>query len=450
MKKHTCIFLIIFTVFTLSSQKKVNENLIVELKQIPKKNSTIKNRYNKFILRSLDENPKYKKKIIDNSIGIPINDSIQFYGELYDSLLFFDLYESGDLTKEEYLKAIEEYKIDTLNLSKIKQKRGLIVVVGFNENKQFIIADSNHNKDFSDDVKYEYDIDFRKKPIEETLSKLQVSKYTYESTLKGITQKHTREFILYPDRYNEKYLNYSKTAQEYLSIIRFSDMWEGEAKIGNKKINFIFDGLDNTFGAIYIKPNEIMYSLTDYTYNDQFQYKFGDTVSLNNKLFKIDSLSNDISKLYLSFIKKKKDNYGSSINNYIKNIQFKDIQEKDINLIDIFKKKKYTLIEFWGTWCGPCIKMTPQIHELFTQNSNKLSILSFAVDRDKEAVQKYITKNDMNWTNGFIMMGKQSAYSIKNQLNITYYPTFILVDSKGKIILRGSIETFAQIKEYLK
>lgn len=440
-----------FLVFSTYSQNIKSKNIIVELNQSIREKIATEDDYNELLLYNLSSTPNYKKKVMETCIGIPKNDSIDFYGQLDNVNVLYDLYKVGDLTEEKYIQYLKEEKIDTLNFSKIKLKRQLNIIVGFDKNKQFIIADVNHNNDFSDDLKYEFDINIRKRKLnKDEINKLPVTQYIYEEINKGIIYKHSRKFILYPDVYNKYYLNYNIKEREYLSVIKLLDNWKGKINLDNKKFDVVFDGLDSKKGVLYIKPIKQSFSKYDVAFNEQYKYNIGDTLKLCNKLYKIDSINIKISKLYLNFISKSSNNFGSSINNYLKNIKFADIKNEEFNLKDIFKTKKYNLIEFWGTWCYPCIEMTPKLIDLYSRNKDKLNIISFAVDKNMQNVQEYIKEHNIDWINSFLIQDFKSKNSIQYQFNIKFYPTFILVNSKGKILSRGSIDTFDTIKKLIK
>jgi thiol-disulfide isomerase/thioredoxin len=72
--------------------------------------------------------------------------------------------------------------------------------------------------------------------------------------------------------------------------------------------------------------------------------------------------------------------------------------------------KKYTLIDFWGTWCEPCLDMTPSLVAVQNKFPSKLNIISIANDQNKNVVKLYAKKSKMNWIHGFADMKKKSCY----------------------------------------
>ncbi len=129
------------------------------------------------------------------------------------------------------------------------------------------------------------------------------------------------------------------------------------------------------------------------------------------------------------------------------NISGKNIMDgADFDLESL--KGKHVIIDFWGTWCGACLAGVPEMKKFRDKHSDKLQILGIAKDRDLTKVQKCIEKNGMNWSNILVGKGEQDYVA---KYNVQGYPTKILLDKDGKILLRsvGEKEDFYQDVEKL-
>ena len=92
------------------------------------------------------------------------------------------------------------------------------------------------------------------------------------------------------------------------------------------------------------------------------------------------------------------------------------------------------LIEFWGTWCGPCIAEIPKIHEVWDKYKGQgFQVLSLAVDSSPLKVLKYINdEGSMPWLHHYVEDGFQSE--LLETFEVSRYPRLILVGADGNIV----------------
>jgi len=105
------------------------------------------------------------------------------------------------------------------------------------------------------------------------------------------------------------------------------------------------------------------------------------------------------------------------------------------NRLNIPVKNKYTLLDFWGTWCKPCKELTPELKWISAVKTNDLEIISIATyEKERNHVLKYIKNNEMNWHH--IILNDKTTIPITNKYKVNEFPTFILINAEGIVIDR--------------
>lgn len=103
-------------------------------------------------------------------------------------------------------------------------------------------------------------------------------------------------------------------------------------------------------------------------------------------------------------------------------------------------KGQYVLLDFWGSWCGPCRKMSPDLVRLYNEfhsaekpESPRFEIVSIAIEQNENNWRRAIQQDGKHWP--FHILQKESFESpIVKAYNVKQLPTKFLIHPDGFIL----------------
>ncbi|MHA7056154.1 TlpA family protein disulfide reductase [Aquimarina sp. M1] len=102
---------------------------------------------------------------------------------------------------------------------------------------------------------------------------------------------------------------------------------------------------------------------------------------------------------------------------------------------------KYVLLDFWGSWCSPCIKESPQLVTLHKKYPDDLTIVSIALEKDSESWKKVVAKYGYAWKNQIVDQNRFVLLSdIARKYGVSEIPTKFLISPKGNLIGKYSLK----------
>jgi thiol-disulfide isomerase/thioredoxin len=389
-------------------------------------------RYNELI-KNVSNIPK-----LDSFMVIPLN--LQTFPSAYR------LYKSGQFEKSKFFEYFPDALNDSILLNDEKPIHSqLLTISGFKNGQQFIIPDLNFNNDFSDDLVMEYPIEV--KDIFTTRlsdkSKFKKIMLNYQTVENGKIYNLQRQVLIYPRaNHRHAYLKINgvvnDSTNQYTIMLELLEYAEGNFNYEGTNYEVSIQGKSHEDVEVVLKPESFIYE-KDNSFLQQFiTYRLGDTINLGKNSFIMANLTGDFKKLSLRKIDLKSSEItNNSIRNSFSN---ESVQDFDGNNFDVFPKEKsnkYSLIEFWGSWCKPCKELTPQIKAFNENYSDIVNLTSIAYEDDLIKAIDYVENNDLDWRHGVVMSNRDSK-NIKDAWNIISFPTFLLFDKEHRLIYAGN------------
>jgi thiol-disulfide isomerase/thioredoxin len=95
---------------------------------------------------------------------------------------------------------------------------------------------------------------------------------------------------------------------------------------------------------------------------------------------------------------------------------------------------KVVLLDFWATWCKPCLAAIPHLQSMaHTHADSPFHLVSVSTDIREETVRAFLAERDLSWPQ---LWDGDSA--LVTQLGVLGYPTYLLFDHQGQEIFRIS------------
>ncbi|WP_242973031.1 TlpA family protein disulfide reductase [Anaeromicrobium sediminis] len=134
-----------------------------------------------------------------------------------------------------------------------------------------------------------------------------------------------------------------------------------------------------------------------------------------------------------------KEEVDSSVDeNPLANKSFASFETKDLKgnevTEEIFKDKKLTIVNIWGTFCSPCIEEMPELQKIYDnykdQGVNVVGIISdISLKNSTDEADNIVSKTEVKYTN---LLCDKNLNDLTD--NFSYVPVTLFVDSEGKIL----------------
>ena len=118
--------------------------------------------------------------------------------------------------------------------------------------------------------------------------------------------------------------------------------------------------------------------------------------------------------------------------NYAPDFSFTSSEGEHITLEDLHGK--VVLLDFWGTWCPPCVESIPELRDLHKRYSKDgtFTLIGISSDSDEEEWKEFTAKNKMIWP-----QYRDKDDRIQRAFGVRSFPTYIVIDHEGVVRFRS-------------
>lgn len=116
-------------------------------------------------------------------------------------------------------------------------------------------------------------------------------------------------------------------------------------------------------------------------------------------------------------------------------VELQNITGDKTSLSELCGKGKWVLLDFWATWCEPCLMELPYQQEAYSRYALRgFEICAVSLDRDADRWRSFVAQNNLLWTH---LIDSDEEGSAAEKYALTALPTNFLISPTGEIVARN-------------
>jgi thiol-disulfide isomerase/thioredoxin len=362
-------------------------------------------------------------------------DSILWSTPLQPNLILLRNFYSGLIDSVKVKKTLAAYRIDSSTLKCISSDTSLQILSYKQARTLHLQMLERYNKFLNRDYEIVYDLDTmeRDKNVKLPNQKIKTISITYHHCVDNKPVPTTVNVALIPFKGAVNYMD-EDLNNNYVIVSK------NKSRVFNMQSAKIFV-FQQRIAPQFERPNvRIKVLENNEIHTDQIKdgiryknlYILGDTIFLTHSSFIVDSIALNGNTAFF----KQDFQHQTSIATILPSKFLRQL--KSFSTLNY----NYLVLDFWGTWCAPCIKALPKLKKLESSLSKGAALISVLYDRkeNEKLAFKIFQTNGAKWKQIFNDMLDSSNNLITNYMNISVFPTYMLIKKNGQIIFQDSGE----------
>ena len=397
----------------------------------------------------------FKRTKIRNEDLSGLNADVYIYRYDYQPILrSYRDYLSGKINSDQFRQLLNYYGTDSADLTSKNINSEISVKIAFGKDGfTSITADQNNNDDFSDDIVY----------------RLPTKKKSKDSF------KSHEDFPPVFKFDNIMFYSQGKTLSkaDIIRIEPYHNFMNGEDLDSISHDNIYFRDFEYKLGRISVNSSSYLVFLNSPVFETRYessktkmlvieagkvipvnyQYlnrKFGDTVWMDSNIIIPLHFTKNGDSLVVRVEKADKNYFSFNQGAQIPNFRTRSVAGKIIDIYT-YKSNGYLLLDFFGSWCQPCIKNFPKLEKLnekFSKYGFKIAGIAYETDSNFVALKKLLAKERLSWE--VIAQSKPGNYELIEKSRVHTFPTYMLISPTNKIMFTCSSDQLDEIERILE